>query len=159
MANRKATVARTDDEIVDRRPLVPGIYRRVLGTVCLREAEEARMSRNPGGWLQASDDADELAEWESGVAAEAEQLTGQRLTDRTPIKAKWYDVPKGLPAPLDQLGRDPAPRYLTIYPDDRIDATKWFNGLRRTYERARYFPNCDHGYFQAGFALAGEFGV
>jgi hypothetical protein len=49
---------------------------------------------------------------------------------------------------------------MTIFPDDGVDAQNHFDALRKLYyERARYSRNCDHGYFQAAFALAIEFGV
>ncbi|WP_406817406.1 hypothetical protein [Mycobacterium sp. M23085] len=149
MANRKSRAA---VETVDRRPRVPGLYQRVLAIVCLREAQERR-----GGWLEVSADADALAAWEVAAADEADQLAAARAG--APIECRWYELPAGLPPPLDGLGRDPAPRYLTVYPDDVVDASEAFNAARSTYERARYFPNCDHAYFQAKFDLAREYGV
>lgn len=149
MANRKS---RASAETVDRRPRVPGLYERVLPVVCLREVKERR-----DGWLEASGDADALAAWEVAAAVEADQLAAQRAGAE--IECRWYDLPAGLPVPLDRLGHDPTPRYLTVYPDDVVDASEAFNAARSTYERARHFPNCDHAYFQAKFDLAEEFGV
>ena len=157
MANRKAAVARTDDEIVDRRPRIEDLYRRVLSVVCLGEIR--RSPRFVYRGLRDLHDPQAAVE-EAEMAALAEQLAEQRLADGTPIECWSYDLPKGLPAPLDQLGHDPSPRRLTIYPDDRVDASKWFGGVRQTYERAaRFSPRCDHSYFQAAFALAREYGV
>lgn len=149
MANRKSTAA---VETVDRRPRVPGLYRRVLPIVCLREGKERR-----GAWLELSGDADALAAWEVTAAAEADQLAAQRAG--TPVVAWWYDLPPDLPPPLDTMGRDPAPRYVTVHPDDVVDASEAFDEARATYERARHFPGCDHGHFRAKFNLAKAFGV
>ncbi|MGO8964995.1 hypothetical protein [Mycobacterium sp.] len=159
MANRKGVVANTAEDTVDRRPLVPGIYRRVLPVVCLRE-----ISRSPRfafhGLLDLHDP--QAAAEEAEMAALAEQLVAERLAAGEPIEARSYDLrelPGKLPPPLDKLGFDPAPRQMIVTPDDRVDATAHFHGLRRLYERARYSRNCDHGFFQAAFALEGEWGV
>ena len=82
------------------------------------------------------------------MAVLAEQLAEQRLAAGTPIEAWWYDMPKNLPPPLNQLGRDPAPRCLTVYADDRIGAEAWLGSLRDMYERARHYPNCDHEFYR-----------
>jgi hypothetical protein len=148
VANRKSTAA---VETVDRRPRVEGLYRRIFPVVCLREVKERR------GFLEVSGDPVALATWKAAADGEAEQLVEQRAG--TPVVAWWYDLPAGLPAPLDQVGHDPAPRYLPVYPDDVVDASEAFNVARSTYERARHFPNCDHAYFLAKFDMAKEFGV
>lgn len=145
MANRKSRAA---IKTVDRRPRVPGLYRRVLPVVCLREVKERR------GFLEVLGDPVALATWEAAADAEAEQLVEQRAG--APVECRWYDLPAGLPAPLDRLGHDPAPRYVTVYPDDVVDASEAFNAARSTYEQARHFPNCDHAHFQAKFDLARE---
>jgi hypothetical protein len=156
MANRKNTIANTAEETVDRRPLIPGIYRRVLPVVCLREI--GRSPRFAYHGLLDMHDPQRLVE-EAEMEALAEQLAAERAAAGEPITVWWYDLPAGLPPPLAQL-HDPAPRSFTITADDRIDARNYFEGLRRNYyERARHYPNCDHGYFQAAFALAGDFGA
>lgn len=157
MANRKAVVARTADEIVDRRPRIEGLYRRVLPVACLRGISHSPRFAYHG--LRDLHDPQAAVE-ETEMMALAEELAIERAAAGTPIECWWYDFPKGLPAPLDQLGHDPSPRRLTVFADDRVDASKWFGGVRQTYERAaRFSPNCDHGRFQASFALAREFGV
>lgn len=150
MANRKSTAA---IDTADRRPRVPGLYRWILPVVCLREVKD----RSGVGFLEASDDPAALAKWEAGADAEAERLAEKHAGE--PVTAWWYEIPEGLPAPLDKLGHDPAPRYVTVFPDDTVDASEAFNDARRIYERARHFPNVDHGYFRAAFDLAKEFGV
>ncbi len=156
MANKRGTAAGTTtaEETGDRRPYVAGLDRAVLHAVCLREVSDAH-----GGRSDASGDDTAMAEWEAARRAEAADLAIERFAAGTPVEAWWYDLPKGLPAPLDQLGRDPAPRHMTIIADDRVDAGAWFGRLRRLYEKARHYPNCDHAYFREAFALAGEFGV
>lgn len=135
---------------LDQRPRVAGLYRQVLPVVCLREVKDRR-----GGGVEVPDDA--LGAWEAAALAEADQLAEQRAG--SPVVAWWFDLPTGLPEPLDKLGHDPAPRYVTVFPDDTVDASEAFNAARSTYERARHFPGCDHGYFQAKFELAKAFGV
>jgi hypothetical protein len=162
MANRKNTLATTAEDTVDRRPRVPGLYRRVLPAVCLRE-----VAHSPGfGWHALLDEHDPQYQIEEArIKAEAAQLAAERLAEGAPIEAWHYDLKDlpapfdQLPAPLDKLGFDPSPRRMTITPDDRVDASADFESVRKTYERARYSPTCDHGYFQAAFALAGEWGV
>lgn len=156
MANRKNTITTTTDDTVDRRPIARGLYRRVLPVVCLREVTHSprfvhralRDEKDPQYQIEAAQ-----------IDAQAAQLAAERLAHGTPIEAWHYDVPKDLPAPLDKLGFDPSPRRMTITPDDRVDATAHFESARKTYERARYSRTCDHGYFQAAFALAAEWGV
>jgi len=154
VANRKTQ--RADDENIDSRPHVPGLYGRILPVVCLREVRENAIARSPGAYLVASDDPEQMAEWgDEARAAEAAQLAAERLAAGTPIEAKSYDLP-GLPAPLDTLGHDPAPRYVTITADDRVSAEKWQQAIRALYERARWSPNCDHGHFQAAMNWPGD---
>jgi hypothetical protein len=156
VANRKRQTAAVD-ETVDNRPHLPGIYRSVLPAVCLREIRRSPRFAYHG--LRDLHDPQAAVE-EAEMMVLAEELAERRLAAGESIKAMWYDLPKGLPAPLDKLDFDPSPRSMTIYPNDRVDATKYFNGLRTSYyERARHYPNCDHGYFQAAFALAGEWGA
>ena len=162
MANRKNTLATTGDDTVDRRPCVPGLYRAVLPIVCLRE-----VAHSPGFWgnalLDQHDPQYQIGE--ARIKAEAAQLAAERLAAGEPLECWWYDskdLPAPfdqLPAPLDKLGRPPSPRRMTITPDDRVDASADFESVRTTYERARYSRTCDHGHFQAAFALAAEWGV
>lgn len=147
MANRKTAAL----SVVDSRSRVRGLYRWLLPVVSLREVRDRR------DFLQASSDADALADWEIDTEAEADRLAIER--DGSPIDARWTDLPKHLPPPLDTIGRDPAPRFLTVYPDDVVDASAWFGQLRTMYERARHFPNADHGFFSAAADLAKEYGV
>jgi hypothetical protein len=162
MANRKNTLATTAEDTVDRRPCVPGLYRRVLPVACLREVTHSprfvhhalRDEKDPQHQIEAAQ-----------IEAQAAQLAAERLAEGAPIEAWHYDL-KNLPAPFDQLaapldklGFDPSPRRMTITPDDRVDATAHFESARTTYERARYSRTCDHSYFQAAFAQAAEWGV
>ena len=163
MANRKSAALTTADDTVDRRPCVPGLYRRVLPVVCRKE-----VTRSPRFVHHAlRDEQDPQCVIEAAeITAQADQLAAERLAAGEPIECWWYDV-KELPAPFDQLppplnklGHDPAPRNFTVYADDRIDARNHFEGLRKLYyERARYSRTCDHSYFQSAFALAAEWGV
>lgn len=158
MANRKGVVAAVtaEETAVDRRPKIPGLYRRVLPAVCLREISQSpRFAYH--GLLDLHDP--QAAVEEAEMAALAEQLAAERTAAGTPIKAQSYDLPPGLPPPLDRIRYDPWPRCITITADDRIDASNHFEGVRKMYERARHYPNCDHGYFQAAFALAEAFGA
>jgi hypothetical protein len=160
VANRKATVARTNDDHIDKRPHVPGVYRTVLRHWCREEVlnPNNRYPVNCCGALEY--EHEEYTAWEAKVEAVTDRLFTERVGLGEPVDAWWYWLPKNLPAPLDKLGRDPAPRRLTVYADDRIDARNHFEGLRKVYyERARYSRTCDHGYFQAAFALAGEWGA
>ncbi|APT13043.1 hypothetical protein O981_23310 [Mycobacterium avium 10-5560] len=118
-----------------------------MAVVCLREVKDRRGV--------VPDDA--LGAWETAAQAEADQLAEQRAGN--PVVAWWYDLPTGLPEPLDKLGHDPAPRYVTVWSDDTVDASEAFSKARSTYERARHFSGCDHGYFRAKFDLAKAFGV
>lgn len=94
--------------------------------VCLREVKDRRGV--------VPDDA--LGAWETAAQAEADQLAEQRAGN--PVVAWWYDLPTGLPEPLDKLGHDPAPRYVTVWSDDTVDASEAFSKARSTYERARH---------------------
>ena len=98
--------------------MVPGLYRRVLPVVCRREVSE----RHPDRALRDEHGPQYLAE-EVQMTAQADQLAAERLAAGTPIETWWYDMPPGLPAPLDQLGHGPSPRNMTISPDDRVDAS------------------------------------
>ncbi len=150
MANRKATVARDE---TDNRPHMPGLYRKVLPVVCLREI--SRSPRFAYHGLRDLHDPQAVIE-ESEMEALAGQLAAERLADGIPIDAWWYDLPPGLPAPLDTLGHDPAPRRVTITADDRVDATKWQQGVIELYSRARHYSGCDHAYFRAAMNWPGE---
>ena len=65
----------------------------------------------------------------------------------------------GFQRPWTSWGHGPSPRNMTISPDDRVDASNYFDGVRRLYEQARRYPNCDHGFFQEAFILAVEWGA
>lgn len=144
-------------EGADNRPHIPGLYRQVLLVVCLREVERSH------SYALADDDVP--AELTARNDAEAALLADRRLVAGTPIEVWHYDLKDlpapfdQLPAPLDTLGRDPSPRRMTLTPDDRVDATAWFDQQRAIYERARFSRTCDHGYFQSAFILASEFGA
>ena len=152
VANRKGATARADDDTVDRRPYVPGLYRQVLPVACLREI--SRSPRFAYHGLRDLHDPQAAVE-EAEMAALAEQLAAERVAAGTPVEVQWSEL-KSLPppfdklsAPLDKPGVDPVPRYVTIGPDDRVDASESFDADRATYERMRRFPNCDHAYFRA----------
>ena len=157
MANRKNSLAAgAPEDTVDKRPHVPGLYRRLLPVVCLREIR--RSPRFVYHALNDEHDPQYLAE-ELQITAEAQQLEAEYLAAGTPIEVRGYELPEGLPAPLDNPRFDPSPREVTIGPDDRVDASESFNATKVLYQRVRHYPNCDHAYFQAAFAMAAEFGV
>jgi hypothetical protein len=104
VANRKGTTTGTEDAAGDNRPIVPGLYRRVLPIVCLREISHSPRFAYHG--LRDLHDSQAAVE-EAEMAALAEQLAEQRLAAGTPIEAQSYELPEGLPAPLDKAALRP----------------------------------------------------
>ena len=159
MANRKGVVNGTTEETVDNRPHVPGVYRTVLRHWCRREVMNPNNGYPVNCYGALEYEHEEYDAWEADVEAVADELFNERVGLGEPVEAWWYWLPKNLPPPLDQLGHDPTPRRLTVYADDRIGAEAWLGSLRELYERARYYPNCDHEYFRQAFILAEAFGA
>jgi hypothetical protein len=159
MANRKGVAATTTTDDVDRRPVVPDIYRKVLPVFCLRLATDAAINRSPYGWAIASDNADRYAEWQAAVQAEADQLVMQHRGK--PIFIDSYDIRNAnvdLPKRLGDIRYDPFPRGLTISPDDRLDASGNFHKWRDIRERWGHRPNADHELYRYAEALGVEWG-
>ncbi|MGO8849392.1 MAG: hypothetical protein ACLP75_12460 [Mycobacterium sp.] len=156
MANRKATVARTDE--ADPGIQVPGIYRTVLRHWCRAEVLNPNNRYPVDCYGALAYEGEEYDAWQAEVQACADEVFNEHLAAGTPIDAWWYWLPPGLPWPLDTLGHDPAPRRVTITADDRVDATKWQQGVIELYSRARHYSGCDHAYFQAAMNWPGEAG-
>jgi hypothetical protein len=100
--------------------LVPGVYRTVLRHWCREEVLNPNNRYPVDCYGALAYEHEEYAAWEAEVGAVADRLFNERVGLGEPVLAWWYWLPKNLPPPLDKLGRDPAPRRLRVYPDDRI---------------------------------------
>jgi len=107
-----------------------GIYKHVLREWC--RAEVCDYPEYAYGPLEF--EGDEYRQWEAEVEAVADKLFNEHAGLGERINAWWYWLPKGLPAPLDNLGKGgDGPRHFWVYADDRVSlepvpASRWSAG-------------------------------
>jgi len=94
---------------VDSGTRVPCAYEHALRQACIRECEDLS---NPFEWLGA--DEQRRAE----IEAAGVKLAKQRLGE--PVTALWYQLPPGLPAPLNRLGKVGGPRAARVTSNDVV---------------------------------------
>jgi hypothetical protein len=114
--------------------VVPGVYEHVLREWCREEVMNPNNGYPVNCYGALEYEHEKYAAWEAEVEEVADTLFSERLGLAEPVVAWWYWLPKNLPPPLDTLGRDPAPRRLRVYPDDRVallapgESLRWSRG-------------------------------